>query len=57
VEVVGHDDEGEYAPGTANCGLTEVFLKPITVKVITHDVLAPVATGHKVVDSAGVPEA
>jgi hypothetical protein len=57
VEVVGHDDEGEYAPGTANRGLTEAFLKPITVDVITHDVLATVAKGHKVVDSAGVLEA
>ena len=34
VQVVGHNDEGEYAPGTAKCGLTEVFLKPITIDVI-----------------------
>jgi hypothetical protein len=57
VEVVGHDDEGEYAPGTENFGLTEVFLTPMTVDVITHDVLATVAKGHKVVESAGVLEA
>jgi hypothetical protein len=57
VQVVGHDGESEYTPGTANCGFTEVFLKPITVDVIAHDVLAAVAAGHEVVDSARVLEA
>jgi hypothetical protein len=57
VPVVGHADEGEYAPGTAKCGLAEVFLKPIPVDVITHDLQADVATGHKVLDSTRVLQA
>jgi hypothetical protein len=57
VQVIGHDHESKYAPGTAKCSFTEVFLKPITVDVIAHDVLTAVAARHEMVDSARILEA
>jgi hypothetical protein len=55
--MVGHDGEGEDTPGTPKRGSTEMFLKPISVDVIAHNVLPAVSAGHKVVDSVGVLEA
>src|SRR4051812_22689051 len=47
VQVVRHDGEGVYAPGTANCGFTEVFLEPITVDVVAYDDLTAIAASHE----------
>ena len=57
VQVVGHDRESVHAPGTANRGSTEVFLKPIAVFVVTYNILKPIAAGREMVDRTRVLEA
>jgi hypothetical protein len=37
-------------PGTANCRFTKLFLKPIAINVVTHDVLAPITSGDDMID-------
>ncbi|MFI5460461.1 MAG: hypothetical protein ACHRXM_34020 [Isosphaerales bacterium] len=52
-----HGVQAEGGKDTHRATLVSIYLNPITVDVITHDVLAAVAAGHEVVDSARVLEA
>ena len=39
-------------PRAANRRLTKLFLKPITINVVAHDVLTPITAGHKMIDKS-----
>jgi hypothetical protein len=57
VQVIGHDREGVDTPGAANRSLTKLFLKPIAINVVAHDVLTPITTGHDMINRIGVLKA
>jgi hypothetical protein len=49
-KVIGHDREGVNMPGAANRRLTKLFLKPIAIHVVAHDVLTPITAGHDMIN-------
>jgi hypothetical protein len=57
VQVIGHDREGVDMPGAANRRLTKLFLKPIAINVVAHDVLTPITAGHDMINRVGVLKA
>src|ERR1700677_2870089 len=57
VQVIGHDREGVDMPGAANRRLTKLFLKPIAINVVAHDVLPPITAGHDMINRVGVLKA
>jgi hypothetical protein len=50
MEVVAHDDKSAYAPAAKNRGSTQVFLEPVTIGVVAHDLLPAVTARHDLVD-------
>ena len=51
MQVIGHDGERVNMPGAANRRLTKLFLKPIAINVVAHDVLTPITAGHDMMES------
>ena len=41
-------------PAAANRRLTKLFLKPIAINVVAHDVLTPITAGHDMINRIGV---
>jgi hypothetical protein len=57
VGVIGHDRKRVDVPDAANHGQPELFLEPIVVDVVVHDVLPPLAAGDDMIDRLRVVKA